>query len=235
MTHVTWLASFVLLALAACDHEHTDAHANGAASGSSPASSTTQVTCPASVVFSGSPQTPCSAFISGAGGLSLAPTPGYANNTGPGPATASYTYGGDSNHTGSTGSATFLIQYGSGLCLGSPGRQILQPINADGTSIFKQGSTVPAKFRVCDSGGNSIGTPGLVTSFALVKTITGTTETSVNETVVSTTPDTAFRFDPTDKQWIFNINTKNLANNKTYIYLITLNDTTTIEFRFGLK
>ena len=33
----------------------------------------------------------------------------------------------------------------------------------------------------------------------------------------------------------FNINTKDLVKNKTYVYLITLNDTTTIEFRFGLK
>ena len=52
---------------------------------------------------------------------------------------------------------------------------------------------------------------------------------------MSTTPDTAFRWDPTDKQWIFNINTKDLVKNKTYVYLITLNDTSTIEFRFGLK
>jgi hypothetical protein len=119
--------------------------------------------------------------------------------------------------------------------MGSPGRQILQPINADGSSVFKQGSTVPTKFRVCDSAGHSVGMPGLVTSFALVKVISGTETASVNETVVSTTPDTAFRFDSTDQQWIFNINTKSLSNNKTYVYQITLNDTTTVNFQFGLK
>jgi hypothetical protein len=200
-----------------------------------PANSNTQVTCPTAVVFSGSPQTPCSTLITGAGGLSLTPTPAYANNTGPGMASASYTFVGDGNHFGSSGSAAFLIQYSSGPCLGSPGRQVLQPINADGSSVFKQGSTVPAKFRVCDAAGNSIGTPGLVTSFVLSRVISGTDDHTVNESVVSTTPDTAFRWDPTDKQWIFNINTKNLTNNKTYVYLITLNDTTTIEFRFGLK
>jgi hypothetical protein len=135
----------------------------------------------------------------------------------------------------SGGLKSFMIVYSTGACLGSPGHQILQPINSDGTSIFKQASTVPAKFRVCDSAGNSVGIAGLVTSFQLAKTISGTTETTVNEAVISTTPDTAFRFDPTDKQWIFNINTKNLQNNKTYVYLITLNDTTTIEFRFGLR
>jgi hypothetical protein len=150
-------------------------------------------------------------------------------------ATGSYVYAGDGNHFGSSGSANFLIQYSSGPCLGSPGRQILQPINVDGSSVFKQGSTVPAKFRVCDSAGNSLGTPGLVTSFVLWKTISGTDDNVVNEAVTSTTPDTMFRWDPTDKQWIFNVNTKDLARNKTYVYVITLNDTNTIEFRFGLK
>ena len=41
----------------------------------------------------------------------------------------------------------------SGLCFGAPGHVILQPVNADGSSVFKQGSSVTAKFRVCDSAG----------------------------------------------------------------------------------
>ena len=216
------------------DANHQIAYADGGLTVTK-ANSSTVVNCPSSVIFSGTAQTPCSASITGAGGLSLSPAPGYANNTGPGVATASYTYGGDGNHYGSNGSANFLIQYSSGPCLGSPGRQILQPINADGSSVFKQGSTVPAKFRVCDSAGNSVGTSGLVTSFVLWKTNSGTGDVTVNEAVVSTTPDTAFRWDPTDKQWIFNIDTKGMSKNKTYTYVITLNDTTTIQFSFGLK
>jgi hypothetical protein len=94
---------------------------------------------------------------------------------------------------------------------------------------------VPAKFRVCDALGNSIGTPGLVTSFKLVQIINGTATTSVNEGVDSTTPDNQFRWDPTDKQWIFNISTKSLARNKTYVYIISLNDGSNITFQFGLK
>jgi hypothetical protein len=123
----------------------------------------------------------------------------------------------------------------AGMCLGSANHAILQPINSDGTSVSKQGSTVPAKFRVCDANNNSIGTPGVVASFRLVATITGTAVDIVNEPVDSTTPDTAFRWDATDKQWIYNINTKSLAKNKTYVYLITLNDGSTIQFQFGLK
>jgi hypothetical protein len=48
-------------------------------------------------------------------------------------------------------------------------------------------------------------------------------------------PDTAFRFDPSAQQWIFNISTKNLTAGSTYVFTITLNDGTTIVFQFGLK
>jgi len=94
---------------------------------------------------------------------------------------------------------------------------------------------VPAKFRVCDAFGNSIGTPGVVTQWKLVKISSGTAENSVNEPVDSTTAFTDFRWSSTDQQWIFNINTKSLLANKTYYYVITLNDASTIEFHFGLK
>jgi hypothetical protein len=57
----------------------------------------------------------------------------------------------------------------------------------------------------------------------------------VNEAVDSTTPDTSFRWDSTGQQWIFNINTKSLTANTTYVYLVMLNDGSTIQFQFGLK
>jgi hypothetical protein len=123
----------------------------------------------------------------------------------------------------------------SGLCLGDAGHQILQPINADGTSVFKQGSTVPAKFRVCDFNGLSVGTPGLVTSFKLVKVSSLSASATVDESVFSTTPDTAFRFDTSGNQWIFNISTKPLAKGSRYFYVITLSNGSTIPFNFGLR
>ncbi len=131
---------------------------------------------------------------------------------------------------------TLLVQYAStGLCLGSPGHQILQPINADGTSVFKQKSTVPAKFRVCDANGNSVGTLGVVALFRLIQTVAGTVVDVVDEAVDSTTPDAAFRWDSTSQQWIFNMNTTKLSANVTYHYRITLNDWTYIDYQFGLK
>jgi hypothetical protein len=151
--------------------------------------------------------------------------------------TYSFTTGMASNYAITLNKAVGGLQvlYSTGACLGDYGHQILQPINIDGTSVFKQKSTVPAKFRVCDSGGNSIGTPGVVSSFRLVQTIAGTVTNVVDESVDSTTPDINFRWDPTAQQWIFNMNTKSLTANVTYYYTIALNDGSTITFLFGLK
>ena len=74
------------------------------------ASSTTVVTCPVSVAYDGSAQTPCSVAVTGAGGLSLTPAAVYSNNTNAGTASASYTYAGDANHNGSDDSKTFTIE-----------------------------------------------------------------------------------------------------------------------------
>jgi len=134
----------------------------------------------------------------------------------------------------------FAVEYqGAGVaCNGNPGHVILPPISADGRSVFKQGSTVPAKFRVFDANCHSVGTPGVVTSFEVIRVIPGTTS-EVGEAVASTTPDTAFRWShgstASDGQWIFNISTKTLLANNTYVFVITLNDGSAIQFRFGLR
>jgi hypothetical protein len=75
----------------------------------------------------------------------------------------------------------------------------------------------------------------VVAKFALVQKLSLATSETVDEAVYSTTPDTAFRWSPTDRQWIFNISTKTLKAGTTYVYQITLNDGSTIDFRFGLK
>ncbi len=114
------------------------------------------------------------------------------------------------------------------------GHVILQPINADGTSVWKQGRTIPAKFRVCDVNGVSVGNAGVVTGFYLTQIIAGTVS-NVDETVSATTTDSAFRWDPTGQQWIFNISTASLPAGQTYVYTITLNDASTIVFQYGLR
>src|SRR5207249_4692161 len=108
------------------------------------------------------------------------------------------------NYTVTNDGNNFSILYASsGMCRGEPGHGVLQPINADGSSVFKQGSTVPAKFRVCDANRNSVGTAGVVASFKLVRTTASAG--ALDESVVSTTPDTDFRWSATDQQWIINM------------------------------
>ena len=124
------------------------------------------------------------------------------------------------------------MQYSFGACQVGVSRVILEPINADGSSVFKQKSTVPVKFNVCDANGNLVSTAGTVTGFAIIGAIAGTM-TVLNEVPDSTTPDTAFRW--TGSHWIFNVSTKTLQANTTYLFRITLNDGTFINFQFGLK
>ena len=122
------------------------------------AASTTVVTCPASLPYTGTPLTPCSVAVTGAGGLSLTPTPVYANNTavGTNTASASYAYPGDANYEGSSDVKYFSITstvaalyvvpdpksvaYGSSvprytftLHTGSPTGPIANPVSRDGT------------------------------------------------------------------------------------------------------
>src|SRR5207249_665576 len=116
---------------------------------------------------------------------------------------------------------TLTVMYSSScIIFGDPTHSILQPINPDGSSVNKAGSTVPAKFRVGDANCNSIGTPGVVTSFKLIAQSSDPNAT-INEDVASTTPDTAFRWDPTAQQWIFNISTKGMKAGVKYTYQTT--------------
>jgi len=86
-----------------------DGSSGAATFGITKATSSTVVTCPSSVVYNGSAQTPCTVAVTGAGGLSLTPDAAYANNTNAGTASASYDFAGDANHTGSSDSKTFTI------------------------------------------------------------------------------------------------------------------------------
>ena len=143
-----------------------------------------------------------------------------------------------------TGLGNYTISYvnghltiGYGTCTGpNPGGVIMQPINADGSSVFKRGSTVPVKFTVCDANGNPISDPMVVFgnsngSITLLSAVRGTVN-GVNENTTNDIPDVAFRWS-TDK-WIFNMATSNLDTNTTYTFRINLKYGT-ILFTFGTK
>jgi hypothetical protein len=141
----------------------------------------------------------------------------------------------DSHGNNASGNFTVTVQYATtGVkCGGIPGHQVLQPINTEGSSVFKQGSVVPVKFRICSADGTTIRTPDVISSFRLIKIISKGTASIVDQPVLSSTSDAAFRSG--NQQWIFNLSTKNLTAGNTYVYLITLNDESTIQFQFSLK
>jgi hypothetical protein len=170
------------------------------------------------------------------GALSYSPAAGTVLPAGPSNLTVNAAA--TMNYNPASKSVTIQAQYAMGMCGGDAGHQILQPINASGTiSVFKFGSTVPTKFRVCDVNGNSVSTPGLVTAYGLTAAANSPAVT-IDEDVYSTTPDTAFRWDPSGQQWIFNQSTKNnstLKSGVTYYFAINLNDGTSIYFQYALK
>jgi hypothetical protein len=128
------------------------------------------------------------------------------------------------------------VLYSTASCLGSPGHTVLEPVKPDGSSVFKLGSTIPVKFRVCDSNGVPVGTAGIVSGSGAPVLYSKTNGTGgVDEPVYSTTPDTAFRWDVTSQQWIFNQSTENLTSGVVYTYRINLNDGSYIQYTFGVK
>ena len=121
------------------------------------------------------------------------------------------------------------------MCSGTPGHQILPPISPTGTNLVKQGSTVPAKFRVCYADGVSVGTPGVVTSFRLVQIVNGAVTTPVNDAVLLKTPEQSFRWDASDRQWIANIDTKPLLAGEPTSTGSSCNDGSAITFQLTLR
>jgi serine protease AprX len=121
---------------------------------------------------------------------------------------------------------SFPVLYASGICSGEAGRSILSPIKSDGSATLKKGTSVPARFRVCDANGAVIGDPGVVTSFVRLD------PPSTPQNVFSTPPFDAFRFSE-DQEWVFQINTSGLTG--TQSFRIALKDGTFINFSFRVK
>jgi exosome complex RNA-binding protein Csl4 len=148
------------------------------------------------------------------------------------------------NYNSATKTVQINVTYGT--CSGStPGGVILQPINADNTSVFpKAGRTVPVKFTLCNANGDPIFDPNAVFatgygSITLINTVRGTV-TLVDENGAYDIPDTAFRY--SNGIWIFNMATSNLSSGNTYTFRINLKAKPTptalgpyIEFRIGIK
>jgi len=146
-----------------------------------------------------------------------------------------------------TGLGNYTIGYvngqftiGYGTCTGSngPGGVILQPIDADGSSIFpKAGRTVPVKFTLCDANGNPISNPNAVFAgtggaLTMLSAVRGQVP-NPDENAFNDIPDVAFRY--SSGIWIFNMATSNLQQNTTYTFRINLANGQGITFVIKIK
>ncbi len=112
-----------------------------------------------------------------------------------------------------SGSFTVTVTYSwSGL---------LQPVNSDGSSIFKLGSTVPVKFKLTN------GSAGITNATAKVyyaKVSNGVAGSELEGTSIAAADSgNTFRYDATNDQYIFNLGTKGLSEG-TYQLRIDLGD-----------
>jgi lysophospholipase L1-like esterase len=110
---------------------------------------------------------------------------------------------------------------------------VLQPVNADGSSIFKLGSTVPVKFSLGDTAGVPVGSA--VASLTLAK-ITNEVDGSYVEAVstAAATTGTLFRYDASGQQYIFNLSTSGLSKG-TWNLKISLDDGASYTTRISLR
>ena len=178
------------------------------------ASSTTTVNCPASVTYTGSALTPCTATVTGAGGLNQSLTVSYQNNTGAGTATASASFAGDANHNNSSNSKTFAILYDF--------RTYLQPINdtAHQTGIleskFKLGQTIPVKFNIYNAAGSVV---QQATNPTFTKVSHGACDAQTAlEDPTTETPNPGAQFVWTTDHYQYNWSTKGLSAGEYRIY-----------------
>ncbi|MBW9111043.1 HYR domain-containing protein [Microbacterium trichothecenolyticum] len=130
------------------------------------------------------------------------------------------------DNAGNTGEKSFTVTVTAAWS------HVLQPINANGSSIFKLGSTVPVKFTLT---GASAGISNLVARLYVAR-MTGAaagTEVEAISTAAATTGN-LFRYDATAGQYIFNLGTKTLSAG-TYQLRIDLGDGETHTVKITLR
>jgi hypothetical protein len=95
-----------------------------------------------------------------------------------------------------------------------------QPINVDGSSVFKSGSTIPVKFRLS---GPSVAATNLDARLSWSKLANGVAGTETEATSTSAASEgNQFRY--SDGQYIFNLNTKLMNGEGTYQLRVDLGD-----------
>jgi hypothetical protein len=100
----------------------------------------------------------------------------------------------------------------------------LQPVNADGSSIFKRGRAVPVKFQLTDCSGHNVA--NAVATLHVFFYANGVVGSEIEDivSVGKANTDELFRYDPTAQQYIYNLDTSPLRANATYLLRTHLDD-----------
>jgi hypothetical protein len=107
----------------------------------------------------------------------------------------------------------------------------LQPINDDGSSIFKLGSTVPVKFQLLNADGSCKGDAVATLSVAKVENdIVGTYQEATSTSAADS--GNAFRY--SDDHYQFNLGTKGLTQG-AWCLQVTINDSVAHEALISLR
>lgn len=109
---------------------------------------------------------------------------------------------------------------------------VLSPINADGTSVFKLGRTVPVKFKLTGASAGITTAVARVYIAKITNNVVG--ESQEAEATGNSTEGNLFRYDPAADQYIFNLSTKGLTPG-TYQLQVNMGDGVVRTIVFGLN
>ncbi|MFZ5884903.1 MAG: ExeM/NucH family extracellular endonuclease [Chloroflexota bacterium] len=140
--------------------------------------------------------------------------------------TATVTVTDDDGGTGST-TATVMVKFNTS--------GFLQPINANGTSVFKYNSTIPVKISFTDCNGS---VPGNLAPTIKLTMLTGATPgLEINEPISTSAADTTGVMRFSTNQYIYNLATKPLPDSSaTYLITVTIPyNGQTFTVQFGLR
>ncbi|MFA9444219.1 PxKF domain-containing protein, partial [Egicoccus sp. AB-alg6-2] len=210
------------------------------------AATTTTVTCPANVMFTGSPIELCSARATGVNGLDVPAGVTYSNNTMPGTATANGSFTGSANYAPSTGSATFVIDgwtargfhqpVGIGNSVHLPNGGVIAPDSKTVWNTAKGGATIPLKFNLFAGSAELKDTKDIKGFSATALTSCSAVVAGSDEVDITTTGNTALRYDTTEGQFIQNWKTPTVkAGEACYRATVTFQDGSTLSAFFKLR
>jgi hypothetical protein len=115
-----------------------------------------------------------------------------------------------------------------------------KPLLPDGSAVVRQsntGRTIPIKFRLTCGGADVSAASATLRVFKLVDAATGTVDVTefAQDAGAANDHGDRFRYDSTDRQYVYNLSTVGLAAPATYRIVVTLDDGTRQTVQFSLR